>query len=142
MPTRRQIQVADEIQQIVSVLLQRDLKDPRIGFATVTAVEITSDFKYARIFVSVMGTPQEQKEAMQAFGSARGWFRRELAHRMTIRAVPEVQFKLDTSIEYSDNISRLLNELKEAESRKEPAEESTQEGTSEDTSEEAQEEGK
>ena len=119
MPTRRQIQVSDEIQQIVSVLMQREMKDPRIGFATVTQVEVTSDFKYARIYVSVMGTPQEQKEAMEAFTSARGWFRRELAHRMTIRAVPELTFKLDTSIEYSDNISRLLNELKEAESQKE-----------------------
>jgi ribosome-binding factor A len=119
MPTRRQIQVSDEIQQIVSVLMQREMKDPRIGFATVTQVEVTSDFKYARIYVSVMGTPQEQKDTMAAFTSARGWFRRELAHRMTIRAVPELTFKLDTSIEYSDNISRLLNELKEAESQKE-----------------------
>jgi ribosome-binding factor A len=120
MPTRRQIQIAEEIQQIISVLIQRELKDPRIGFTTVTQVDVTSDFKYARIFVSVMGTPQEQKEAMQAFASARGWFRRELAHTMTIRTVPELQFKLDTSIEYSDNINRLLNELKEAESQKEP----------------------
>jgi ribosome-binding factor A len=68
-----------------------------------------------------MGTPQEQKDTMAAFTSARGWFRCELAHRMTIRAVPELTFKLDTSIEYSDNINRLLNELKEAESQKEIA---------------------
>ncbi|HKP52760.1 MAG TPA: 30S ribosome-binding factor RbfA [Chloroflexia bacterium] len=121
MPTRRQIQVSDEIQQIVSVLMQREMKDPRIGFTTVTQVEVTSDFKYARIYVSVMGTPQEQKETMAAFTSARGWFRRELAHRMTMRTVPEIQFKLDTSIEYSDNINRLLNELKEAEIQKEAA---------------------
>src|SRR4026209_102929 len=119
MPTRRQIQVSEEIQQIVSVLMQREMKDPRIGFATITQVEVTSDFKYARIYVSVLGTPQEKKDTMAAFNSARGWFRRELAHRMTIRAVPEIQFKLDTSIEYSDNINRLLNELKAAEGEKE-----------------------
>jgi ribosome-binding factor A len=95
-------------------------------------VEITSDLKYARVYVSVMGTPQEQKEAMKAFTSARGWLRRELAHRMSIRAVPELQFKLDTSIEYSDNISRLLNELKEADSLKESI--VSEEGSSEEVS--------
>ena len=115
MPTRRQIQVADEILQIVSVLLQREMKDPRIGFVTVTQVEVTQDLKYARIFVSVMGTPEEQKDTMAALTAGRGFIRRELASRMNIRFVPEIQFKLDRGIEYSDRINRLLNELKEAE---------------------------
>ena len=115
MPTRRQIQVADEILQIVSVLLQRDMKDPRIGFVTVTQVEVTQDLKYARIFVSVMGTPEEQKDTMAGLTAGRGFIRREIASRMSIRAVPEIQFKLDRGIEYSDRINRLLNELKAAE---------------------------
>jgi len=114
MPTRRQIQVAEEIQQIISVLLQREMKDPRIGFVTVTQVEVTQDLKYARIFVSVMGTPEEQRDTMAALASGRGFMRRELASRMEIRAVPEIQFKLDRGIEYSDRINRLLNELKQA----------------------------
>ena len=115
MPTRRQIQVAEELQQIVSVLIQRELKDPRIGFVTVTQVEVTQDLKYARIFVSVMGTPEEQKATMDALTSGRGFIRREIASRLEIRAVPEIQFRLDRGIEYSDRINRLLNELKEAE---------------------------
>jgi ribosome-binding factor A len=115
MPTRRQIQVADEIHQIISVLLQREMKDPRIGFVTVTQVEVTQDLKYARIFVSVMGSPEEQHDTMAALASGRGFMRRELAGRMDIRAVPEIQFKLDRGMEYSDRINRLLNELKEAE---------------------------
>lgn len=114
MPTRRQIQVADEIQQIVSQLLLRELKDPRFGFATITQVEVTGDFKYARIFVSVMGTQQEQRDTMAAFNSGRGFIRREIASRMRMRSVPEIQFKLDTSAEYSDRINRLLNEIKES----------------------------
>ena len=118
MTTRRQIQVADEIQQIVSVLLQRDMKDPRIGFVTVTSVTITGDLKYARIFVSVMGTPEEQKATMDALFSSRGYVRRELASRLSIRAVPEIQFKLDHGVEYSDRINRLLNELKEEDAKK------------------------
>jgi ribosome-binding factor A len=114
MPSRRQIQVADEIREIMAVLLQRELKDPRIGFVTVTGVDVTSDFKYAKIYVSVMGTPEEKRDTMAALTSSRGFVRRELASRMTIRFVPEVTFKLDQSIEHSDNINRLLNELKRA----------------------------
>jgi ribosome-binding factor A len=114
MPTRRQIQVADEIREIMAVLLLRELKDPRIGFATITGVDVTSDFKYAKIYVSVLGTPEEKRDTMAALTSSRGFVRRELASRMTIRFVPEITFKLDESIEHSDNINRLLNELKRA----------------------------
>jgi ribosome-binding factor A len=125
MPTRRQIQVAEEIQQIISYLLQRELKDPRIGFATITQVEVTSDLKYARVYVSVMGTPEEQKATMDAFQSSRGFIRRELAGRMNIRFVPELQFRQDRGAEYSDQINRLLNELKEAEQAREAGDERT-----------------
>ncbi|MDQ3929639.1 MAG: 30S ribosome-binding factor RbfA [Chloroflexota bacterium] len=116
--TRRQIQVGDEIKQIVSVLLQRELKDPRIGFVTVTGVQVTQDLKYARIHVSVMGSPEEQRATMDALTSARGFVRREIASRMDIRFVPEIQFRLDKGVEYSDQIARLLNELKESDAEK------------------------
>ncbi|MEA2575999.1 MAG: ribosome-binding factor [Chloroflexia bacterium] len=116
--TRRQIQVGDEIKQIVSVLLQRELKDPRIGFVTVTGVQVTQDLKYARIHVSVMGSAEEQRATMDALTSARGFIRREIASRMEIRHVPEIQFRLDKGAEYSDQIARLLNELKESDAEK------------------------
>jgi ribosome-binding factor A len=115
MPTRRQIQVAEEIQQIISVLLQRELKDPRLGFVSITQVDVTQDLKYARVHVSVMGTEEEKQKTMDALASGRGFIRREIASRMTIRQVPELQFKLDRGMEYSDRINRLLNEIKEAE---------------------------
>ena len=113
MPSRRQIQVAEAVQQHMSYLLQRELKDPRIGFTTVTSVDMSSDLKYAHIFISVMGTPEEQRATMDALTSGKGFIRRELAGRLDLRFAPEIQFKLDTSAEYSDRISRLLNELKE-----------------------------
>ncbi|HEX8600807.1 MAG TPA: 30S ribosome-binding factor RbfA [Chloroflexia bacterium] len=116
--TRRQIQVGDEIKQIVSVLLQRELKDPRIGFVTITGVQVTQDLKYARIHVSVMGSKEEQRATMDALTSARGFIRREIASRMEIRYVPEIQFRLDKGAEYSDQIARLLNELKESDAEK------------------------
>ena len=115
MTSRRQVQVADAVQQHISYLLQRELKDPRIGFTTVTAVEMSADLRYARIYISVMGTPEEQKATMDALASAKGFIRRELASRLDLRFAPDVQFKLDTSAEYSDRISRLLNELKNEE---------------------------
>lgn len=128
MTSRRQIQVADAVQQHMSYLLQRELKDPRIGFTTVTAVEMSADLKYARIYISVMGTSEEQKATMDALASARGFIRRELAARLDLRFAPEVQFKLDTSAEYSDRISRLLNELKQEETTRQeqdPGQEAT-----------------
>ena len=115
MPTRRQIQVAEEIQQIISVLLQRELKDPRLGFVSITQVDVTQDLKYARIHVSVMGSEEEKQQTMDALASGRGFIRREIASRMSIRQVPEIQFRLDRGMEYSDRINRLLNELKDAE---------------------------
>ena len=115
MTTRRQIQVAEEIQQIISVLLQREVKDPRLGFVTVIKAEVTSDLKYSTVYVSVLGSAEEQKASMEALTSSRGFLRRELASRMSMRFVPELRFKLDRGVEYSDQINRLLNELKEAE---------------------------
>jgi ribosome-binding factor A len=112
---QRHIQVAEEIQHIVSYLIQRELKDPRLGFVTVTRVEVSRDLKYARVYVSVMGTPEDQKASMVALDSARGFVRHEVATRMTTRSVPEVQFKLDRGLEYSDRINRLLTELHDAE---------------------------
>jgi len=113
MTSRRQIQVGEAVQQHMSYLLQRELKDPRIGFTTVTAVEMSADLKYARIFVSVMGTPEEQQATMDALTSGKGFIRREIASRLDLRFAPDIQFRLDTSAEYSDNITRLLNELKD-----------------------------
>ncbi len=115
MTSRRQVQVADAVQQHISYLLQRELKDPRIGFTTVTAVEMSADLRYARIYVSVMGTPEEQRATMDALTSAKGFIRRELAARLDLRFAPDLQIKLDTSAEYSDRIGRLLNELKNEE---------------------------
>lgn len=116
--TKRQTQVAEEIKQIISILLQRELKDPRIGFVTVTNVQVTQDLKYARIFVSVLGSADEQKSTMQALTSGRGFIRRELAARMEIRFVPEIQFRLDKGVEYSDQINKLLNEVRESDAER------------------------
>jgi ribosome-binding factor A len=111
MPTRRQQQVADAIHKEVSVLIQREMKDPRLGFVTVTRAEVSPDLHYAKVFVSIMGTPEEQQASMQALQSAAGFLRHELGSRLTMRYIPALQFRADVSIAHSDRIARLLNQL-------------------------------
>ena len=100
MPSRRQQQVADQI--------QRELKDPRLGFVTVTSVEVTPDLRYARVFFSVMGTPEEEQATQQALEHATGFLRHELAAHLDLRFVPELSFRHDPSIAQGDRIARLL----------------------------------
>jgi ribosome-binding factor A len=111
MPTRRQQQVQDLIQREISVLIQRELKDPRLGFLTVTSVEISPDLKHARVFYSVMGTPEEQKGTATALEHATGYLRHELASRIDLRYVPDIQFRHDAGVAHGDRIARLLAEL-------------------------------
>jgi ribosome-binding factor A len=111
MPSRRQQQVADLIQREISVLIQRELKDPRLGFITITSVEISPDLRYARVFYSVMGTPEEQKDSQTALERAQGFLRHELSTRLDLRYVPELQFRNDPSVAQGDRIARLLAEI-------------------------------
>jgi ribosome-binding factor A len=113
MPTRRQQQVSDLIQREISVLIQRELKDPRLGFVTITSVEVSPDLRHARVFYSVMGTPEEQKATQQTLQHASGFLRRELAERIDLRYVPEINFRNDPSIANSDRIARLLSEIEQ-----------------------------
>jgi ribosome-binding factor A len=116
MPTRRQQQVADQIQREISVLIQREVKDPRLGFVTVTSVEVTQDLRYARVFYSVMGTPEEQEASHTALDRATGFLRHELAGKLEMRFVPELQFRHDPSIAQGDRIARLLAEIDQEQS--------------------------
>ncbi len=108
MPSRRQQQVADQIQREISVLVQRELKDPRLGFVTITSVDISPDLRFARVFYSVMGTPEEEKATQVALERASGFLRHELAGRVDLRFVPDLSFRHDPSIAHGDRIARLL----------------------------------
>ena len=93
------------------VTVGRELKDPRIGFTTITRVAITDDLSYARVFASVMGSPDEKKQTMHALKKSAGFIRRRLGQILTIRAVPEIHFKLDENAEYAIRIGKLLDEI-------------------------------
>lgn len=121
MGKRRQERMAVEIKRILSAIFQQDLKDPRIDFSTVsvTRVDIPADISHARINISVLGDETRQTETMQALQKARGYIRTELARQLQIRHAPDLEFRLDRSIEHGIHISSLLEELsKEADAKK------------------------
>ena len=96
------------IKQEMSKMLLKELKDPRIGFVTVTDVEMTGDLREAKIFVSVMGYEEQVKSSLEGLNSALGFVRREIGQRVRLRFTPEISFALDTSLDYGDHIQKLL----------------------------------
>lgn len=96
------------IKQEMSKMLLTDLKDPRIGFVTVTDVEMTGDLREAKIYVSVMGGSEQVKSSLEGLNSALGFIRREIGQRIRLRFTPEISFALDTSLDYGDHIQKLL----------------------------------
>ncbi|MBR6711870.1 MAG: 30S ribosome-binding factor RbfA [Selenomonadaceae bacterium] len=96
------------IKQEMSKMLLTDLKDPRIGFVTVTDVEMTGDLREAKIYVSVMGGAEQVKSSLEGLNSALGFIRREIGQRIRLRFTPEISFALDTSLDYGDHIQKLL----------------------------------
>lgn len=112
--SKRTQQVADEVQRILSEAIQYELKDPRVGFATVVDVVISADLQHAKVRVSVMAEPEQQVETMRALEHAKGFLRRQVAQELRhMRYVPELHFLLDNSIAYSQRIDELLYEIKE-----------------------------
>ena len=96
------------IKQEMSQMLLKELKDPRIGFVTVTGVEMTGDLREAKIYVSIMGGAEQVKSSLEGLNSALGFIRREIGQRVRLRFTPEISFALDTSLDYGDHIQKLL----------------------------------
>ena len=109
----RHERVATEIQQEISAMLAGELKDPRIStFASISEVRMTPDLKQARIYVTVMGPANEQKDTIKALTAAAGFIRHELTERLQLRRSPELMFVLDRSEEYGRHIDDLLRRTK------------------------------
>jgi len=111
-PGRRQERLADQIQIEVAEMISAELKDPRIGFATVTRVDLTPDLTRARILVSVLGSPEAKEETLAGLASAAGYVRHELARRLRIRRTPELAFVLDHGPEEGQKLETLLQKIK------------------------------
>ncbi len=111
----RNDKVSEALRREIGSIIQYELKDPRLGFVTVTRVELTQDLRYAKIFFSVLGKEEEHAKTKEALDSALGFIRRLIAQRIRLRFVPELTFKEDRSIEYSIQIQEALNKVKELE---------------------------
>jgi len=103
------------LKEEISRLLQRDVKDARIGTVTVTGVEVTRDLRHATVHVNVAGDDARKSEALEGLSSAAGFLRSRLGRELTIRRVPELRFKLDRTQEHAARISELLAEVKNSE---------------------------
>jgi ribosome-binding factor A len=111
MSSRRQQQVADLLRDEVSEIIQRQMNDPRLGFVSITRVEMSPDVRYAKLFVSVYASEEEQREALHVLNRATGFIRHELAPRLKLRQLPELTFRLDHSMEHAERVQRLLRQI-------------------------------
>ncbi len=114
--TRRTERVNDLLRQEISELINHQVKDPRLGgFVTVTEVSTSSDLRYAKVFVSIMGSEQDKRKVLQGLASASGFLRRGLGVRLSMRRIPELVFHQDDSIERGAHILELIKETSEHE---------------------------
>jgi ribosome-binding factor A len=112
MPSYRTGQVAGQVQREIMEIIQRELKDPRIGLVSITEVRMSPDLRHARVRLSVLGDEEAQQETLKGLESARGLIRHDLGRRLqNLKYAPELVFELDPSIEYSVRISKQLREL-------------------------------
>jgi ribosome-binding factor A len=107
----RKDRLASEIVRQTSKLVQTELSDPRLGFVTVTRAKVSDDYKYATVFVSVMGSPKQKKLSLSGLRHARGFVQRELTRRIQMRSFPEIRFELDDSIDKAFKITGIIDGL-------------------------------
>jgi len=107
--------VARALRREISDILRHELKDPRIGFVSITEVELSSDLRQAKVYCSVLGEPEEKRKALQGLRSATGFVRAEVAHRIRLRHAPDLVFLLDDSIERGVRVVSLMTKLSEEE---------------------------
>ena len=107
----RSQRLAEELKNEISAIIAQEIKDPRVGFATVTEVKMSPDLRHARVAVSVLGSPQERQETFEALVHATGYIRRLLGARIRLRHTPELSFAYDDSIERGERMMRLFEEI-------------------------------
>ncbi len=107
------------MKQEISQIILRELKDPRIGFVTVTQVEVTGDLREAKVYVSLMGNEKQVEDCWKGLQSSLGYIRREIGKRIRLRFTPELSFALDKSLDYSAHIQELLLQVSREDHQKE-----------------------
>jgi len=111
LPYKRSQRVSDLIREEIADIIMNKIKDPRLGFITVTGVKITEDLKIATIYISIL-KEEEKETAMEILNSAKGFIRTELSRRVRMKFIPALTFRIDESLEYGTRIEKLLKEIK------------------------------
>jgi ribosome-binding factor A len=109
--SRRTRQVGDLLREELTDIIRTEVKDPRIGFFSITHVDVPTDLRSARVFVSVLGTDDERVETLTALRSAAGFIRYHLKPRLHMRQIPDLEFRDDRSMEHAEQIARALRSL-------------------------------
>ncbi|MFC4617386.1 30S ribosome-binding factor RbfA [Camelliibacillus cellulosilyticus] len=107
--------VAEQMKKELSDIIAHRLKDPRIGFITVTGVDVTGDLQQATAYITVLGGDDKKDDTLKGLNQAKGFIRSEIGKRIRLRKTPEIDFKIDESIEYGNKINRLLHDLHDGE---------------------------
>jgi ribosome-binding factor A len=108
----RSNRVAEQMKKELGEIIARKLKDPRIGFVTVTDVEVTGDLQQATVFITVLGDDKKRRETLKGLVQAKGFIRTEIGQRIRLRKTPELMFELDKSFDYGNKIDNLLKQIK------------------------------
>ena len=107
--------IQELMKQEISQIVLQELKDPRIGFVTITQVEITRDLSSAKVYVSIMGNDKQIEDCWAGLSSSLGYIRREVCQRIRLRVTPELKLVMDKSLDYSDHIQKLLLQIERGE---------------------------
>jgi ribosome-binding factor A len=107
----RASRVGEQMKKELGDIIGRKIKDPRVGFVTVTAVDVTGDLQQATVYISVLGSEEEKEKTLAGLAKASGFIRSEIGKRIRLRKTPEILFQFDTSIEYGNKIETLISEL-------------------------------
>lgn len=113
--SRRTRQVGEFLREELTDIIRREVKDPRVGFMSVTEVDVSEDLRTARVYVSVLGSDEEREATLAALRSAAGFIRHHLKPRLRTRQIPGLEFRGDRSMEHAQEIARALHDLRESE---------------------------
>lgn len=111
MSRQRPERVQEALRQEISRIVQTEIKDPRLGFITITKVDLTKDLRYAKVFFSVLGKDSDKNLTLRGLNSAKGYIKGLISDRIKLRYMPELSFRIDDSSEYSSQIMALLNNI-------------------------------
>ena len=111
MPTPRQARVSHQLQREIALIIQRELKDPRLGFVTITTIELSNDLSHAKVAFSCLGGPEERTRSQEALNRATGFIRSLVKKRLRLKIIPAITFRYDETIAQSVSLFAKLDQL-------------------------------